>query len=133
MTTSGEPGHPNTIGIFSDGAMTSYVRVPLFFFKQKTAYEILRSDWSSDVCSPISARQARRYRITRDHGLCRRAVLRRLCRAGVYVGLERSIDAGPVCPAWAGSAGGGAWRALDRGPSRLPVLQRVHATEGQDG
>eukprot|EP01043_Picozoa_sp_COSAG02_P114097 COSAG02_NODE_50374_length_320_cov_0.463964_1_plen_74_part_01 len=23
----------------------------LFFFKQKTAYEILRSDWSSDVCS----------------------------------------------------------------------------------
>src|SRR6056297_3996075 len=27
---------------------------PLFlfcFFKQKTAYEILRSDWSSDVCS----------------------------------------------------------------------------------
>jgi threonine dehydrogenase-like Zn-dependent dehydrogenase len=28
MTTSGEPGHPNTIGIFSDGAMTSYVIVP---------------------------------------------------------------------------------------------------------
>src|SRR6056297_3992197 len=26
--------------------------MPLFFFfKQKTAYEILRSDWSSDVCS----------------------------------------------------------------------------------
>src|SRR6056297_2198049 len=23
----------------------------IFFFKQKTAYEILRSDWSSDVCS----------------------------------------------------------------------------------
>eukprot|EP01047_Picozoa_sp_COSAG01_P120881 COSAG01_NODE_49640_length_370_cov_1.136531_1_plen_72_part_10 len=23
----------------------------LCFFKQKTAYEILRSDWSSDVCS----------------------------------------------------------------------------------
>src|SRR6056297_3956496 len=23
----------------------------VFFFKQKTAYEILRSDWSSDVCS----------------------------------------------------------------------------------
>lgn len=28
MTSSGEPGHPNTIGIFSDGAMTSYVVVP---------------------------------------------------------------------------------------------------------
>src|SRR6056297_2763790 len=25
--------------------------VCFFFFKQKTAYEILRSDWSSDVCS----------------------------------------------------------------------------------
>eukprot|EP01045_Picozoa_sp_COSAG04_P050235 COSAG04_NODE_20239_length_398_cov_0.511706_1_plen_37_part_01 len=24
---------------------------PQIFFKQKTAYEILRSDWSSDVCS----------------------------------------------------------------------------------
>eukprot|EP01047_Picozoa_sp_COSAG01_P130426 COSAG01_NODE_60012_length_297_cov_0.343434_1_plen_37_part_10 len=22
-----------------------------FFFKQKTAYEIMRGDWSSDVCS----------------------------------------------------------------------------------
>src|SRR6056297_1800397 len=27
----------------------------IFFFKQKTAYEILRSDWSSDVCLPILA------------------------------------------------------------------------------
>eukprot|EP01047_Picozoa_sp_COSAG01_P075391 COSAG01_NODE_12908_length_1666_cov_1.362476_2_plen_33_part_01 len=27
-------------------------RIPdLFFSRQKTAYEILRSDWSSDVCS----------------------------------------------------------------------------------
>src|SRR5210317_1147714 len=26
-------------------------RCSVFFFKQKTAYEILRSDWSSDVCS----------------------------------------------------------------------------------
>src|SRR6056297_3729670 len=27
-----------------------------FFFKQKPAYEILRSDWSSDVCSSDLAR-----------------------------------------------------------------------------
>ena len=26
----------------------------VFFFKQKTAYEIKECDWSSDVCSPIS-------------------------------------------------------------------------------
>ena len=24
---------------------------PVFFFKQKTAYEVAMSDWSSDVCS----------------------------------------------------------------------------------
>lgn len=28
LYTSGEPGHPNTIGIFSDGAMAQYVVVP---------------------------------------------------------------------------------------------------------
>src|SRR3546814_10634332 len=27
-----------------------------FFFKQKTAYEMRISDWSSDVCFPISVR-----------------------------------------------------------------------------
>src|SRR6056297_2977660 len=32
-------------------------RFLLFFFKQKTAYEILRSDWSSDVCSSDLRRQ----------------------------------------------------------------------------
>src|SRR6056297_3968564 len=31
-----------------------------FFFKQKTAYEILRSDWSSDVCSSDLARHLER-------------------------------------------------------------------------
>ena len=34
-----------------------------FFFKQKTAYEILRSDWSSDVCSSDLGR-----RVVRDLG-----------------------------------------------------------------
>src|SRR3546814_2339647 len=28
-----------------------YIEVCLFFFKQKTAYEMRISDWSSDVCS----------------------------------------------------------------------------------
>ena len=31
------------------GIMTACVR--FFFFKQKTAYEIVSRDWSSDVCS----------------------------------------------------------------------------------
>src|SRR3546814_3676729 len=29
----------------------SFSRISLFFFKQKTAYEMRISDWSSDVCS----------------------------------------------------------------------------------
>src|SRR6056300_53556 len=32
------------------------MNVLVFFFKQKTAYEISECDWSSDVCSPISRR-----------------------------------------------------------------------------
>src|SRR3546814_1862390 len=31
--------------------MTDYVLFLFFFFKQKTAYEMRISDWSSDVCS----------------------------------------------------------------------------------
>src|SRR5216117_4414725 len=32
-------------------SMLSKVRECFFFFKQKTAYEIRKGDWSSDVCS----------------------------------------------------------------------------------
>src|SRR3546814_10023753 len=35
--------------MFSD-----HIAVSVFFFKQKTAYEMRISDWSSDVCLPIS-------------------------------------------------------------------------------
>src|SRR6056297_3518277 len=38
-----------------------------FFFKQKTAYEILRSDWSSDVCSS-DLREGARQRCRIQHG-----------------------------------------------------------------
>src|SRR3546814_15074074 len=46
--------------------MTSYV-VYFFFFKQKTAYEMRISDWSSDVCSSdlINAQITRQCN---DHG-----------------------------------------------------------------
>src|SRR3546814_8549199 len=41
-----------------------------FFFKQKTAYEMRISDWSSDVCSSDLARDQDRIQISfdRDHG-----------------------------------------------------------------
>eukprot|EP01046_Picozoa_sp_COSAG06_P106479 COSAG06_NODE_52760_length_304_cov_0.473171_1_plen_59_part_10 len=32
-------------------SVTGYAPVNTFFFKQKTAYEIMSGDWSSDVCS----------------------------------------------------------------------------------
>src|SRR3546814_4963583 len=35
-----------------------YFRCCFFFFKQKTAYEMRISDWSSDVCSSDLTRQA---------------------------------------------------------------------------
>src|SRR3546814_1113825 len=34
--------------------MIEYLCSLFFFFKQKTAYEMRISDWSSDVCFPIS-------------------------------------------------------------------------------
>src|SRR3546814_2967492 len=40
-------------------------RSELLFFKQKTAYEMLISDWSSDVCSSDLRLQA----LARAHGL----------------------------------------------------------------
>src|SRR3546814_1031413 len=40
------------VGYLSLAMIWHYARSPcLFFFKQKTAYEMRISDWSSDVCS----------------------------------------------------------------------------------
>src|SRR3546814_6775983 len=42
-----------------------------FFFKQKTAYEMRISDWSSDVCSSdLIVRKARARRIDQSELLC---------------------------------------------------------------
>src|SRR3546814_10133296 len=37
--------------MYSDCTIDLYVLSSFFFFKQKTAYEMRISDWSSDVCS----------------------------------------------------------------------------------
>src|SRR3546814_1288739 len=59
-----------------------------FFFKQKTAYEMRISDWSSDVCSS-------------DLRVC-------LCRCGAAVGaaLHRSAPVGRIDPCPARMRGG---------------------------
>src|SRR3546814_9902365 len=38
----------------------------IFFFKQKTAYEVRISDWSSDVCSSDLLEQGENLRLHRD-------------------------------------------------------------------
>src|SRR3546814_4782511 len=46
-----------------------------FFFKQKTAYEVRISDWSSDVCSSdLLATGKSNLAIARDRGVTQRAV-----------------------------------------------------------
>src|SRR3546814_9367910 len=53
----------------------------LFFFKQKTAYEMRISDWSSDVCSSdLIGRGVCAFRLSRRHGLRQRRS--NLCLSG---------------------------------------------------
>src|SRR3546814_3063345 len=52
----------------SDSGIMSFGICFFFFFKQKTAYEMRISDWSSDVCSsdlPCECSELGRYRIDR--------------------------------------------------------------------
>src|SRR3546814_3331514 len=44
-------GSGGYVGVLSIGSEWGVMRVVLFFLKQKTAYEMRISDWSSDVCS----------------------------------------------------------------------------------
>src|SRR5881396_3440049 len=55
------------------GYVDAFIKVAFFFFKQKTAYEMVRSDWSSDVCSsdPSRRRHTRWYEVTSYHLVCR--------------------------------------------------------------
>src|SRR3546814_1195635 len=77
----------------------------LFFFKQKTAYDMRISDWSSDVCSSDLCRSAHAaldaVRKFRDHGrggkhafilgaLDRRGHIR--CAAGLRIKLYPALD-----------------------------------------
>src|SRR3546814_10860443 len=76
----------------------------ILFFKQKTAYEMRISDWSSDVCSSdllIVARDlARRPRMDRQHRARRRRRLVAKPRAmGARGDLRRRPPARPRDPA----------------------------------
>src|SRR3546814_9179395 len=62
------------------------VELFFFFFKQKTAYEMRISDWSSDVCSSDLGYNEGRRRLIGD-----RASLD--LRPGTIAGYDRSLDA----------------------------------------
>src|SRR3546814_19410667 len=89
----------------------SLLVVGLFFFKQKTAYELRISDWSSDVCSsdllrrdvpvPAAGPSWSAAFLLRDGGvLCRRSV--RGLRKQRRPGNRRSRAVGHVGPTYAG-------------------------------
>src|SRR3546814_1846194 len=77
-----------------------------FFFKQKTAYELRISDWSSDVCSSDLSIRPRRPRRARDRS---------------------SARAGAGDRAWSRRRGGGG--GSERPGSRRP-RGRVHRHRG---
>src|SRR3546814_21042470 len=85
-----------------------------FFFKQKTAYELRISDWSSDVCSSDLAGD----RFTGAHRRQRPPPLQQLAGRG----LDRTARAGAARPArpTAGAGGG----QLQRAAAGLRPLQR---------
>src|SRR3546814_2383307 len=87
-----------------------------FFFKQKTAYEMRISDWSSDVCSSdLLARGA-------DNQVRRRQV------AGVQKGVDvRRLDLVGVYPARPGGGGDRAGRPHDL--VLRAIVERQHQIE----
>src|SRR3546814_9497219 len=116
----------------------SYLFFYFFFFKQKTAYEMRISDWSSDVCSSdllcagparpgrrvAAARRRRHAAAPRREG---RAVERRLPPAEISV---RSLARGPDYPALAGREvasrfGRAAGHRSEEHTSELQSLMRI--------
>src|SRR3546814_8459573 len=88
----------------------------LFFFKQKTAYEMRISDWSSDVCSSdLAALLA-----DRDAGAGRRGEARRPHAAGPGADDEEIV----VVPRHVRSAIPGPWE-IGRASCRARVCQYV--------
>src|SRR3546814_5285923 len=76
----------------------------LFFFKQKTAYEVRISDWSSDVCSSDLLGRLLRTAFLADYFVkdAFRNELRRVLNRGEAVNaLKRAIYTGRVSPAQA--------------------------------
>src|SRR3546814_14195298 len=69
----------------------------ILFFKQKTAYEMRISDWSSDVCSSdleIGQAELREGEFLRHHGGLRQASGHALAPCGFVLGVCASVFVG---------------------------------------
>src|SRR3546814_6175714 len=102
------------------GLFCALVLVFIFFFKQKTAYELRISDWSSDVCSS-DLRRGRPARI--DIARVQRAV-----SAGFQEILEYCADIGEQAVRRSGGAKRGG-RAASSCRRRQPCHQSVGQPE----
>src|SRR3546814_6833337 len=59
--------------VLCGGSLRTVVVLFFFFFKQKTAYEMRISDWSSDVCSSDLQQAAQTKQTTQADGLAQEA------------------------------------------------------------
>src|SRR3546814_20690997 len=100
-----------------------------FFFKQKTAYEMRISDWSSDVCSSDLSKSVRDVAAVlgigrRHHRIaCRQVIARTIFSDGqamrtqmtfkslVGLAFDKADDCVAPCKAFANTYG---WKQLDR-------------------
>src|SRR3546814_10757043 len=98
-----------------------------FFFKQKTAYEMRISDWSSDVCSSDLAGGAgfRAPSLRAAHELS----LRLLLRAGLCAADRAALGALCICHVHGQFADWPRHAGSDAGRCRI---QRVRETDDQD-
>src|SRR3546814_20258897 len=107
----------------------------MFFFKQKTAYEMRISDWSSDVCSsdlPRARRARRAFPGARRSAVCRRpsaAAWAWRRSGGACVRRDRRRRS---MPSWRGQRRIAGWGSGWGGQTRKSVVEGKRVLEGVD-
>src|SRR3546814_20841485 len=108
----------------------------IFFFKQKTAYEMRISDWSSDVCSSDLSDSSVANARCGCPPLRERLPLVELCGFAHLAHLasiaDRCVSLGPLFVAY-GDAAGPAFDARFFGPRKQGAVERGRAGATQHG
>jgi len=93
INVEGDPDHPINEGALCPKGSSVFQLRDNFFFKQKTAYEISRSDWSSDVCSSdLLDEIAKKVKKTRDTSFMATSKIKVKEKVGA-VEVEKEIEA----------------------------------------